>query len=265
MTIFYAIVGIPVFLLYLSNIGDIMAKSFKWTYSRLCKCQRGPKQGAAASEQMPSGILKKPQDTYRIQYIPQHVHGLNSASNQPQPPPMEESTSSMASGPVGSEEYSEEYTRVYHTGPVKPTVNLEDVTVPISLCLLVMVSYILGGAMLFSEWEGWGYLEGFYFSFITLSTIGFGDMVPGASISDNSDDSDSALGPSSDPFNTKFILCSLYILVGMALIAMCFNLMQEKVVKGVRSLGKRLASYKKRKNGSSGANVTNPAAEIADS
>ena len=244
VTIFYAIVGIPVFLLYLSNIGDIMAKSFKWTYSRLCKCQRGPKP---ASEQMPSGILKKPQDTYRIQYIPQHVHGLNNQASatgqQPQPPnlPPEESTSSMASGPVGSEEYSDDLyaTRVYNK-PSKPTVNLEDVTVPISLCLLVMVSYILGGAMLFSEWEGWGYLEGFYFSFITLSTIGFGDMVPGDSISDNGE-------APSDPFNTKFVLCSLYILVGMALIAMCFNLMQEKVVKGVRSLGKRIANYKKRR------------------
>ena len=244
MTIFYAIVGIPVFLLYLSNIGDIMAKSFKWTYSRLCKCQRGPKP---ASEQMPSGILKKPQDTYRIQYIPQHVHGLNNQASatgqQPQPPnlPPEESASSMASGPVGSEEYSDDLyaTRVYNK-PSKPTVNLEDVTVPISLCLLVMVSYILGGAMLFSEWEGWGYLEGFYFSFITLSTIGFGDMVPGDSISDNGE-------APSDPFNTKFVLCSLYILVGMALIAMCFNLMQEKVVKGVRSLGKRIANYKKRR------------------
>ena len=33
----------------------------------------------------------------------------------------------------------------------------------------------------------------------------------------------------------------MYILIGMALIAMCFNLMQEKVVKGVRSLGRKLA------------------------
>ena len=38
-TIFYAVIGIPLFLLYLSNIGQIFATSFKWTYSRLCKCQ----------------------------------------------------------------------------------------------------------------------------------------------------------------------------------------------------------------------------------
>ena len=38
-TIFYAVIGIPLFLLYLSNIGQIFATSLKWTYSRLCKCQ----------------------------------------------------------------------------------------------------------------------------------------------------------------------------------------------------------------------------------
>ncbi|KAJ4426782.1 hypothetical protein ANN_26581 [Periplaneta americana] len=38
-TILYAIIGIPLFLLYLSNIGDILANSFKWTYAKLCLCQ----------------------------------------------------------------------------------------------------------------------------------------------------------------------------------------------------------------------------------
>lgn len=27
--------------------------------------------------------------------------------------------------------------------------------------------------------EGWTYIEGFYFSFVTLTTIGFGDLVAG--------------------------------------------------------------------------------------
>ncbi|EDS36514.1 conserved hypothetical protein [Culex quinquefasciatus] len=41
-TIFYAIIGMPLFLLYLSNIGDILAKSFKWTYAKFCLCQVCP-------------------------------------------------------------------------------------------------------------------------------------------------------------------------------------------------------------------------------
>ena len=33
-TMIYTIIGTPLFLLYISSIGDIMATSFKWTYSR---------------------------------------------------------------------------------------------------------------------------------------------------------------------------------------------------------------------------------------
>lgn len=42
VTIIYAIIGMPLFLLYLSNIGDVLAKSFKWIYSKLCLCRICP-------------------------------------------------------------------------------------------------------------------------------------------------------------------------------------------------------------------------------
>lgn len=42
VTIVYAIIGMPLFLLYLSNIGDVMAKSFKWIYAKVCLCRICP-------------------------------------------------------------------------------------------------------------------------------------------------------------------------------------------------------------------------------
>ena len=33
--------------------------------------------------------------------------------------------------------------------------------------------------LVFMSFEGWSYLEGLYFSFITLTTVGFGDYVAG--------------------------------------------------------------------------------------
>lgn len=33
----------------------------------------------------------------------------------------------------------------------------------------------------FMSQEGWSYVEGLYFSFVTLTTIGFGDLVAGKS------------------------------------------------------------------------------------
>ena len=38
------------------------------------------------------------------------------------------------------------------------------------------------GALIFGYFESWSPMEGAYFSFITLSTIGFGDFVPGSEV-----------------------------------------------------------------------------------
>ena len=73
--------------------------------------------------------------------------------------------------------------------------------------------------MIFCNWEGWTFLEGFYFSFITLSTIGFGDFVPG----------DAVLGSDSEDGNAQLAIACLYLVIGLAILSMAINLMQETV------------------------------------
>lgn len=36
-TVVYALFGIPLMLLYMANVGDILATSFKYTYKKMCK------------------------------------------------------------------------------------------------------------------------------------------------------------------------------------------------------------------------------------
>nr|CAI5868053.1 unnamed protein product [Callosobruchus analis] len=105
--------------------------------------------------------------------------------------------------------------------------------VPIGLCVLLVVSYILAGAYLFMTWEGWEYLDAAYFCFITLTTIGFGDLVP-------------AKGVSQDGYyaTISIALCSLYLLFGISLLAMSFNLVQEEVISNVKSVAKTLGIIK---------------------
>ncbi|KAL6432873.1 hypothetical protein ACFW04_006316 [Cataglyphis niger] len=100
--------------------------------------------------------------------------------------------------------------------------------VPIWLCVFLVVSYIIGGAYLFSKREEWSLLDSAYFCFITLTTIGFGDFVPAYKL-------DAQQG---------IALCSLYLLFGIALLAMSFNLVQEEVINNVKSVAKRLGIIK---------------------
>ena len=42
MTIVYALFGIPLMFIYMANIGAILATSFKYIYSKLCRCTHPP-------------------------------------------------------------------------------------------------------------------------------------------------------------------------------------------------------------------------------
>ncbi|KAI6220640.1 TWiK family of potassium channels protein 7 [Aphelenchoides fujianensis] len=57
---------------------------------------------------------------------------------------------------------------------------------PVSVGIVTVILFIAGGAILFSVWEEWNVFDGAYFAFITLSTIGFGDIVPGQTLDDDS-------------------------------------------------------------------------------
>ena len=48
----------------------------------------------------------------------------------------------------------------------------------------MIVSYLGIGTILFSLWEGWDLISATYFSFITATSIGFGDLVPLKAFSD---------------------------------------------------------------------------------
>ena len=52
------------------------------------------------------------------------------------------------------------------------------IAIPIIVNIMIIVGYVGVGAVVFSMWEGWTTISAAYFSFVTLTTIGFGDLVP---------------------------------------------------------------------------------------
>ena len=109
------------------------------------------------------------------------------------------------------------------------TIGSKRKNIPITVCLALVISYICGGAWFFTISEGWTFLDASYFCFVTLSTIGFGDLVPGRTVLSTPEDGQITLA-----------ICALYLLFGMALLAMSLNLVKEKVTVSVRSIGQRI-------------------------
>lgn len=83
--------------------------------------------------------------------------------------------------------------------------------VPISICIMILICYITLGAALFHRLQNWNALESIYFCFTSLGTIGFGELEPIGIIAQYA--------------------ASAYILIGMAIGAMCFNLIQSEILR----------------------------------
>ncbi|XP_077351572.1 potassium channel subfamily K member 18 isoform X3 [Festucalex cinctus] len=92
---------------------------------------------------------------------------------------------------------------------------METLNVPFVLILFIVFTYIFLGGLILPLWET--EMKGFdpyYFCFITLTTIGFGDIVP--------------------HHPNFFMLTSLFIISGMAVMSMAFKLSQTRLVNCYR-------------------------------
>ena len=131
----------------------------------------------------------------------------------------------MNMGKVLAQTFRWLYTRLYECSTERPDDGepWPRIIVPSTACLWVIGGYVLTGTIMFAEWERWSYLDSCYFCVTSLCKIGFGDFVPGATI---------ITGGS----QTRLVINFVYLLLGLGLIAMCYNLMREEVRVKVRQL-----------------------------
>ncbi|CAD5214320.1 unnamed protein product [Bursaphelenchus okinawaensis] len=182
LSIFYAVFGIPLVLAILSKTGKDMTDMFsrKWILYRhwIKKTHRQHK------------IRRKSKTS--------EIHLMEGGRiNDPL------STSMASSGIDDTKSELEE--------------ELESRTIPIWLALFVCLSYICICAGMFCIWEKkWSYFTSFYFIFISLSTIGLGDVVP--------------------EYPRMLIVMFVLVIIGLSIVSMLLSVIQIKMEEFLYSL-----------------------------
>jgi len=208
ITVIYGIIGVPLCLVVMASVGKLLTRAIKylWMYVRRFyytgSCRR-------VRYMIPVSRLKMTvlqRIGYQLRRSTRRVHRA-----------------------VRRRRITESDMRQRHIETCVPYEVDDEFNLPPAVALIIGMTYTLLGAFMYKSWENWTYFEAFYFTCISLSTIGFGDVVPD---------------------HPKFFLASsVYMLIGLSLLAMiihvfmvALNITITKATTTVFEAGKRLSS-----------------------
>lgn len=206
----YAGFGIPLCLIVLANFGKLCTDGLNRSWSKLSNCRtekrclcckkRGDRKPHIETEH--SSTSAKDSSRSSISNIEESRRFEGKRSH----PSFSTSSSSLNSSASKQERSFEERKR----------------SVLISISLVAV--YIVVGAAIYTSWEEWEYFDAIYFIFISLTTVGLGDVYPN--------------------HPKYFILSSVYMFFGLALVSMVVNLIminaRKKVEKNLKTIGNKV-------------------------
>uniref|UniRef100_A0A669PWJ6 Potassium two pore domain channel subfamily K member 18 n=1 Tax=Phasianus colchicus TaxID=9054 RepID=A0A669PWJ6_PHACC len=223
----YALFGIPLMFLVLTDMGDILATVLSKSYNEFRKLQSKilaskfcsaftciREHGSKMDVNEPlsivemlrsqSAVRKKPTQYRNAQIFEMLIARENEYKNLSRSKSIERWSS------CPELDRGKTMTRVIENFD-KIGKELEKLDVPIVLMVLVIFVYISCAAAILPNWETrLDFQEAFYFCFITLTTIGFGDT---------------------QLEHPKFFLFfSLYIIIGMEIVFIAFKLGQDRLI-----------------------------------
>ncbi|XP_073682661.1 potassium channel subfamily K member 18 [Garra rufa] len=251
--ILYAMVGIPLMLLVISDVGDILAVLLSKAYTRLSLFVRQRKLHRSCNQRHEKASPPKQvqgADTEGTYMFSQDVV-VHETKNIQQ---AIKTQASFRRTSLQIRNNKEIFDRMIFTENLKlktaltkssscsdldrfqhPKTNsklfigigqeMNHFKVPLLVILLVVFAYMVVCSQILRRWEKqMDHFDAFYFTFITLTTIGFGDIVP--------------------EHPKYFMVTFLFIITGMAILSMAFKLGQSQIVsfyrRGIRcvSMGK---------------------------
>ncbi|CRL08506.1 CLUMA_CG021285, isoform B [Clunio marinus] len=214
-TMVYAIIGIPVFLILLADFGKLFTRviKFVWVFVRRlyytgsCRKVRKtvPTQDVMRGLNVMYDFMRRPSLAFMDPSVManlQQQHPLDPTSPSLSIPKPNESPMTPLPENLQNYEIDDEF------------------NLPISVAIIMLLTYMLFGAAIYCSWEDWNFFEAFYFVFVSISTIGFGDLVPTHPI---------------------YMMASIiYLIFGLALTSMCINVVQVKLSDHFRQASSKI-------------------------
>ena len=185
---------------YLSNVGSLLAKIARFVCGRVCCCcccREG--SGSGGSSSSASSSTRKVSDPYySMKPVDGDLHSNKDEHHHHHH--LDEDRGGGGGGGSGGDD-----------------THRVSILFILILCVSVLLGYVCLGSYIVSKWEKWRFLDSFYFCFLTLTTISFGD-------------SRAHKTGKLEKFNQRTEwFCSFYILFGMALTSMFFNILHEEI------------------------------------
>ncbi|XP_077275988.1 uncharacterized protein LOC143904884 [Temnothorax americanus] len=214
ITIVYAIFGIPMFLIILADFGKLFTRGIKFLWAFVRRLYY-------------TGSCRKVRRTAPVQEVMKGMQLVYDLAKFRRPSQM---------NPEEIEEMQRQQTQQPQTvlnvdanapdTPGTPALSAfavdDEFNLPISVAIVILLAYIFIGATLYSMWEAWNFFESFYFVFISMSTIGFGDYVPKHPI---------------------YMMCSIvYLVFGLALTSMCINVVQVMLSDSFKQASQKIGA-----------------------
>lgn len=231
----YALFGIPLMFLVLTDMGDILAAILSTSYNRARKlqskvlaklsfmscCKNTDSKGGSASLgpakivlleplnikdalKNNSSFKKKPGQNQNVEIFERLIIRENALLAPPKLTRFERWSScpELDKGAMVNHVISS----INNIGK-----EVEKLDVPFSLMTVIVFAYISCAAAILPHWErALNFEEAFYFCFITLTTIGFGDVKL--------------------QHPNFFLFLSVYIIVGMEIVIIAFKLGQDRIL-----------------------------------